>query len=237
MELTFEKDYTITLNFYDKNDLLTPTAILDLSQDVSGVHAEKLGCGFDPFYSRGMIWVVVRNYIEVVKPIKSLKKVKLRTFALKPQFVEMPRDVEFIDENGDVLYKVRMIWMILDFKNNVICDPSLAGKINIESSGLFEKRIRKVPVIEKSLLTYVGDHEVKYSQLDHNNHMNNSKYLDLFLDIYGDLVDSIKNYQIEYTKQCYYKEKISLFTYNKDTSYYLFGYKDNELRFYVKAEI
>ncbi len=236
MNEIYKRKYSITTNCFDKNDYIRPSSILDLGQHISGMHAEGLGCGFDAFIEKGRIWLVVRNYIEVVKPIKNLQYVNLITYALKPMFVEMPRDVEFYDDKGELLYKLRMIWMIFDYKNNEVMDPKVATIPYVNHNGLFNQRIKKLPPIDKNLLKYYGDHEVRYSELDHNNHMNNSKYLDLFIDIYEDKILDIKNYQIEYVKQCYYKEKISLFVYNIEKKYYLFGYNNNDLKFYIKAE-
>ena len=235
MNLKYEREYTITTNLLDKNDYLKPSSILDLCQHIAGEHADMLDCGFDPFIKKGYIWVVVRNFIEIVKQIKNLKKVRLVTYALNPQFVEMPRDVEIY--SGDtLLYKVRMVWVIIDIKNNTIVNPKEAPNFFIEGKGLFERRIKKLPTIDFNLLEFYRNQDITYSMLDHNGHMNNTRYLEIFLDKFKDNNGKyFLTYQVEYLKQCFENECLTTYSYEVENEKYLIGYKDNEIRFIIKG--
>ena len=70
--------------------------------------------------------------------------------------------------------------------------------------------------------------------LDHNGHLNNTRYLDFYLDVFKP-EKSPKILQVEYTKQSFLGDKLKLFEYENEDKKYLYGYKDDELRFYLEC--
>lgn len=235
MKNVFEKTYSITTNMLDKNDYLKPSSIVDLAQHAAGLHADLLKIGFNDFVGKGYYWVIVRNYFEILKYIKNPNEVKVVTYPLKSRFVEIPRDVEIFC-NGELIVKLRMIWMILDYVNKSIVGTDIVKDIYSDKPELFNERIRKLVVTNKEKLSFIKKQTVTYSMLDHNGHMNNTRYLDLFIDVFKEYDSkSITSIQIEYIRQCYLGEELSLYSYKEDTNCYLYGYSNNELRFYLKA--
>lgn len=235
MNEIYKKTFTLTKNLYDRTDTLKPSSIFDLSQEISGNHADILGCGFIDFISKGLIWVIVRNYVEFIKPIRHHSSLNLETYLLKPRFVEFPREVRFYDENNDLLAISKSIWMILDTKNFDIMTPDIFNNIDYSVvPTYFNNRLKKLPLIDKEKLSFNKEFYVTYSMLDHNGHLNNTHYLDFFLDVFMPSKD-IKSLQIEYVKQGFLGDKIALFTYKENGKDYLYGYKDKDLIFYMEV--
>ena len=80
METKYKKIYQITTNMMDCHDCLKMSTLLDIAQEVAGDHADELGCGFEVMIKQNLIWVIVRNYVEILKkPVnfKILKRLKL----------------------------------------------------------------------------------------------------------------------------------------------------------------
>lgn len=235
MNEVFSKKFTTTYNLFDKYDILKLTGMLDLSQEISSDHAAILGCGYDDLIKEDLIWVVVRTYVEIYKPIKYNEYITLKTYPLKPRFIEYNRDVVFYDENDEVVAIIKSIWMILNLKNFEIETPKLYENIDFSAvRPILDFRVKKLPVIDKNLLKFEKEVEVTYSMLDHNGHMNNTRYVDFFYDIYRPK-GLISKFQIEYIKQSFEGEKISLYSYVINEKHYLFGYNDNDLKFYLEA--
>ena len=129
MNEIFKKTFTLTNNLYDRTDTLKPSSIFDLSQEISGDHADILHCGFTEFIAKGYIWVIVRNYVEFIKPIKHVSSLDLETYLTKPRFVEYPREVCFYSKEGLVAI-TKSIWMILDYKTFNVVTPELFNDID-----------------------------------------------------------------------------------------------------------
>ncbi len=233
MQKTYRKTYQITTNMLDCHDCLKMSPLLDVAQEVAGDHAEELGCGFETMIKQDLIWVIVRNYVEIIKKPINFKEIEVVTYPLKPRFVEFNRETEFYHD-GELFAVSRSTWMVINIKDFSVKAPDFFKDFD-DDLGYFKRRIRKLPVIEKSQLQKVKEAEVLYSMLDHNGHMNNTKYVDFYLDIFRPEF-SVKTLQIEYIKQSFLDDKLSLYIKENEGKRYLSGYKDDELKFYMECE-
>ena len=233
MQKTYRKTYQITTNMLDCHDCLKMSTVLDVAQEVAGDHAEELGCGFETMIKQDLIWVIVRNYVEIIKKPINFKAIEVVTYPLKPRFVEFNRETEFY-HNGELFAVSRSTWMVINIKDFSVKAPDFFKGFD-DDLGYFKRRIRKLPVIEKSQLQKVKETDVLYSMLDHNRHMNNTKYVDFYLDIFRPEF-SVKTLQIEYIKQSFLDDKLSLYIKENEGKRYLSGYKDDELKFYMECE-
>ena len=233
MQKTYRKTYQITTNMLDCHDCLKMSTLLDVAQEVAGDHAEELGCGFETMIKQDLIWVIVRNYVEIIKKPINFKEIEVVTYPLKPRFVEFNRETEFY-HNGELFAVSRSTWMVINIKDFSVKAPDFFKGFD-DDLGYFKRRIRKLPVIEKSQLQKVKQVDVLYSMLDHNGHMNNTKYVDFYLDIFKPEF-SVKTMQIEYIKQSFLDDKLSLYIKENEGKRYLSGYKDDELKFYMECE-
>ena len=233
MQKTYRKTYQITTNMLDCHDCLKMSTLLDVAQEVAGDHAEELGCGFETMIKQDLIWVIVRNYVEIIKKPINFKEIEVITYPLKPRFVEFNRETEFYHD-GELFAVSRSTWMVINIKDFSVKAPDFFKGFD-DDLGYFKRRIRKLPVIEKSQLQKVKEVDVLYSMLDHNGHMNNTKYVDFYLDIFRPEF-SVKTLQIEYIKQSFLDDKLSLYIKENEGKRYLSGYKDDELKFYMECE-
>ena len=233
MQKTYRKTYQMTTNMLDCHDCLKMSTLLDVAQEVAGDHAEELGCGFETMIKQDLIWVIVRNYVEIIKKPINFKEIEVVTYPLKPRFVEFNRETEFYHD-GELFAVSRSTWMVINIKDFSVKAPDFFKGFD-DDLGYFKRRIRKLPVIEKSQLQKVKEVDVLYSMLDHNGHMNNTKYVDFYLDIFRPEF-SVKTLQIEYIKQSFLDDKLSLYIKENEGKRYLSGYKDDELKFYMECE-
>lgn len=233
MQKTYRKTYQITTNMLDCHDCLKMSTLLDVAQEVAGDHAEELGCGFETMIKQDLIWVIVRNYVEIIKKPINFKEIEVVTYPLKPRFVEFNRETEFYHD-GELFAASRSTWMVINIKDFSVKAPDFFKDFD-DDLGYFKRRIRKLPVIEKSQLQKVKEVDVLYSMLDHNGHTNNTKYVDFYLDIFRPEF-SVKTLQIEYIKQSFLDDKLSLYIKEHEGKRYLSGYKDDELKFYMECE-
>ena len=81
---------------------------------------------------------------------------------------------------------------------------------------------------------------VSYSDYDHYNHVNNTKYGDFLLDVFSpeELTNKvISTVQISYVKQCKYGEKLEFFKEQAENGFYIVeGRVDGETRIQLKIK-
>lgn len=230
-----KEEFSITTNLRDCYDDLKMSSILDLTQEIATHHANILHVGFDDFISKNLIWVIVRNKFEVVNDTHSLNKVKIKTYPLKNNLVEYPRDYEIYNENDELIIKGRSIWMIYDLKTKKVATPHL-DIYDEGREGVFINRLKRLAKPIKKDEEFVKDIIITQSLLDHNMHLNNSHCADLFIDLFNPKEDlKIVSFQIEYASQCFLNDLLSLYKYKIDNKYYIYAYKDDVLKFYFEV--
>ncbi len=237
MNESYERLFTLTNNLFDTTDHLKLSSILDFSQEISGNHADILGSGYDDFIKNNLIWIVARNHIKFIKPISYMHNLKVITQPLSQRFVEYPREVLIYDENNELLCVIKTVWMVLNNKTFSVETPYIYQNIDFNNINFYDdSRLRKLAQINKDNLKFERTIIVTYSMLDHNGHMNNTHYLDLYLDVFKKEND-IDSIQIEYVKQAFLNDNISIYSFRDDSFNYLYGYIENDLCFYIHAKI
>ena len=140
-ELT--ENFTITTNLRDCFDELKMSSILDLTQEIATHHADILHVGFNDFIKDNLIWVIVRNRFEIIKDISNLSNVTIKTYPLKNNLMEYPRDYEIYNGKNELIIKGRSIWMIYSLNKKNVATPHL--EIYEEGrKGVFENRLKRL---------------------------------------------------------------------------------------------
>lgn len=237
MNNIFNKTYTITTNYLDRYDDLTPMGLLDLFQDAAGRHAYQLSAGYDDMLALGYYWVIVRNEVEIIKETPFGHDVAITTWPLVPTRFYFDRMYELKDEAGETCVIARSRWLIIDEKHRRMQPSSvyhypLADFIDRQ---LFKEdfpSLINVPLSEDIVLSY----SVRQSDIDHNLHFNNARYAELVynaLDIKSK--NSIKHFYIYYHSECRLGDVIQLVKLAKEDEVYIAGYKEAQLVFTSKV--
>ena len=236
MDFKLKEKYIITTNDLDSYDFLKPSSILNYSQNVASKSASNLKFGFNDLIKKDLIWVVVRSYFKVYESLKELNEISVETYPLRNHLIEYPRNYIFYNEKNEKIIEGTSIWMIYSLKEKkVIIDKDMIFDDSLKP--LFNERIKKLPIIKANEDNYVKDVIITQSMIDHNNHLNNSHALDFYLDVFRPSKDDIiESFQIEYVKQVYLDELISLYKIKNEKENYLYAYRKNELVFYLMVK-
>lgn len=236
MKLIYEANYRMRTNDFTCYDLISPTSILDSCQDVAGTHASILGMGFDDMFKKGYYWVVSREKVTILNKIKPGSTIKVITWPEKKKGASFTRNYKILNENNEVAVLASSTWCVINTSTRRLeraRDVDYDGEINQE---IIYDKINKLD--EEIKIDNIYEHIVKFSDLDHNKHMNNSKYMDVFLDIMNLKENEIiKEFQLDFIHEA--KENdILIVKYNKINNKYNFaGYINNLLAIRCEVEI
>ena len=182
---TFEEFFRITTNMVDENDYLKLSSILDIAQNIAGDHATELKIGFNEFIKKDLIWVLIRNKVEIVKNIHDPKIIKAVTYPLKPRFIEYPREV-LLYVNDELICKIHQVWCIYNIKDNNVVSYKMDDYVSNHPS-LFDGRVKKL--ITSKDLTYI-----KASAQSNNNILGN--FVKTSVMVYGDNDLNLTEYKV-----------------------------------------
>lgn len=216
MENLYLKNFNLRTSDFDCHKKILPSAVLDLFQTVASEHAIALGCGFDALFAKNLLWVLVRTRFEIIKQPDMYQTVTVKTWPLAPSRIGFQREYLMEDENGNPLIKSSSDWVIIDStERKIVSATSVYPQMEHLVNKCFEDRSKKLPDFEVENTCF----EIcpKFSELDMNNHVNNTKYANFVLDALNpDANFEIGFFQIDYRHELKAGDSIKVFAKRED---------------------
>lgn len=214
----------------DANDRLKVNTILDYFQDAASNDAERLNFGYSNFVPRGLTWVLSWAKFEFIKYPKFIDEVKIQTWGKKQHKLYSIRDYLMFDSKDEIICRGTSAWLLLDSKS---LRPKILPQLfpEIKMHDLIEALI-DLPqkIIHTSQPVSIYSTQVRYSDIDLNQHANNASYIKFMLDCFDKEFHkehTIKSLVVSFSAESKYGDEIKLF---KGTE------KDNPLTHYIEAK-
>ncbi len=162
--------------------------LFDLFQDAAAEHASILGCGMDFLRRKGLIWVLSRISLEVIRMPKIGETVTVETYPSGVERLFALRQFTVTDADGNVLVRASSCWLLLSipgFRPRRI-EENLEMPLprNEDLPRHFAVPDRPVPLPEKVVELV---HTVRASQIDVNGHLNNAFFAAFVHDLAAEL--------------------------------------------------
>ena len=174
-------DFNVRERDVNLNDNIRPATVLDYFQDIAGMHATELGVGFKPMLDLKLYWVILYVEFERIGKNPSFgEKVRVNTWPKLQSKLEFEREYEIRDLNDNLLIKGISNWCVINSETRRL---ERAEKVKF-SGEYYDKSNYDIKCKRKLNLTPSDvikeyDYKVLMTDLDHNLHLNNARYLDL----------------------------------------------------------
>ena len=181
MEPIYTQSFEITGNCVDRYGRLKTSMILYFVQEVAGKHFDVISMDYDALASKGMIWAIIRQRVQITRLPSRGETIRLETWPMPTTRVAYPRSVVAYDEAGSEVFRSISIWVLMDIHSRSMILP---GKSGISVVGTLRGNELAVP---PSLTPRVLQNErcrpVCFTDLDRNGHMNNTRYMEWIDDL------------------------------------------------------
>jgi len=173
--MQYEKAYELRAADFDAFDRMHPASVLELLQDVAGIHANELGIGYHALIEKQTIWVLTKVRYRVVRQPRRYEQVVVRTWPLRPGRVSFRREYEMATPAGEVLLYGTSEWVVVHSEKRCVLPASdLYPSDEYRLDTQWEGRLAKVND------GISGDDgcvvRPAFTDLDINGHVNNAKY-------------------------------------------------------------
>ena len=181
MEPFYRQTFTLSDMEVDCFGRLKLSALLYFAQEVAGHHSELLGAGYDDLAQKGIFWAVTRHRVQISRlPIRG-ETITVETWPMPTTRVAYPRSMVAYDANGQELFRLISLWVLMDANTRAMVLP---GKSGVTVEGQLTGKELEVPrSLSPKDMTNKSFRTVTYSCLDRNGHMNNTRYLDWVDDL------------------------------------------------------
>ncbi|MBZ2175458.1 acyl-ACP thioesterase [Schnuerera sp. xch1] len=211
----YSKDYEVDVNHIDFKGKLKLSSLFQFFQDIAGLHAENLGMGLNTLQEKyGVLWVLVRMRVDIVRYPLWKEKIIIDTWPQEPNKVEFMRDFMVKDSQGNILAKAVSTWVIIDIKTRRLEKTKAIynGYPSIVNKRAIDCKLGKLK--PKGKLGMVYKRTVRYSDIDVNEHLNNSRYVDFIMDCFSlheHKRHSIKSIEVNYSNEASPGDTITLY--------------------------
>lgn len=209
--LTYEKKILIRSEQVDMTRKLRISELFRLMEEASIAHTEQLGCTREKTLDRGLLWVITRQQAEIDELPAYDEEITVRSWQGDMMHVFFPRFYE-IERAGKVLIRGQALWILIDEADRQMImpedydieipgrpgsddmllppvvmpkgfaeatagssDKSRAEDVSCGSRDLALSDAEQGLIIKEDLVT-------RFSQVDINGHMNNTRYFDIIDD-------------------------------------------------------
>ena len=201
MQAIFEKNFLVRTTDVDYADHCRPSAILGFFQEMAVDHAEDLNISRDYLLENyHAVWLLARLWYQLDRPLLVGEELTFRTWHRGPDKLYVYRDFQILSR-GQEIGRAVSVWIVADVDNRKILRPEHVE--NIVASPIPEQlpdRTLKL-IHSPKLLEPAYEKTVRWSDVDLNGHMNNTRYFDLAEDCMPDALraGSVREVSTEYT--------------------------------------
>lgn len=207
----FTKEFSVNTMVLNSNKRLGLVGLLGMLQDAAGLHADELGFGYEQMVISQTFWVLTRQNLVMDQWPLWGDTVRIVTWPRPLNGPIATRDFEIYV--GDRKYgECTTGWMILDGKTRKPSKQVIDGeRVQVRKDYALAINPTKVPFQEDARSIKIV--EVRNSDLDMNNHVNNTKYAQWILDAIP--LDkhrsmALTGYEINFLAETYLDDVITL---------------------------
>lgn len=224
------KDYEIRYTDTDFDDSLKLSSLLSLMEESACLSADELGFGYSDLQPKKLGFILVNWYVELFSPIKLGDIVSVHTWPIRPKKMIVFRDFELFVGNKKVGVATSR-WCVVDLNNFSMLpsDVAFPDKIEYNENRSVDGADFRLGAVTDSNVVY--SKTVSYSDYDHYNHANNTKYGDYVMDVFSP--DELKGknlarVKMTYVKQTKYGETLDFFKERTEQGYLVEGRVNGE---------
>lgn len=213
-DLTFNVERQISFDMLDCNRHLKPAEAMRLFGDAANADFADICCTHQQMVERGYYFIITRASCQLLKQPKDEERVTIRTWPHSVKGMQVARDFEVLDAEGEVIAQCESCYLIIDAK---------AGRpirvMNFPLLDMYEIE-REVAVEKRQRIRLTDDmHEVarikpRFSDLDANGHVTNTHYPTFAYDV---LPAEVRNrtwtgFQIEFAAEMHLGDEVVMHT-------------------------
>lgn len=204
MEPIYRKSFEISALHLDSNGRTKPSVLLFFAQEAACRHCDLLKLDWDTMAKQDLFWAIIRHRVVITRLPAEGETITVETWPMPTTRSAFPRATIGYDSNGKELFRTVALWVLMNTKTRTMVLPGKSGVV-------LEGIVRGIePELPSSILPKSWEHtlsrQVRYTELDRNGHVNNTRYLDWVCDLLPN--DFHREHPIREFTVCYLNEAL-----------------------------
>lgn len=181
-------------------------------QEVSSIQSEVFHIGKADTLDKDLHWVITRFNVEISRLPKYGEHIKVVTYPGTSNVLFFNRHFRILDEKDNVLVKACSVWCVIEDKTHMIKKDPFNGLVLPVSK--MEDELPLPGKVEYKEGKLIYKKTIRYSDIDLNSHLNNTRYIELIQDAFDiDFYKSHKlvNLTINYLSELKLNDEVSIY--------------------------
>lgn len=202
------KKYHIESSQSDNKDKIHLTYIFSFFEATAGEHSENIGFHYTDMRNKNETWILNRIALDINCLPNKYDNITIYTWQSKQSAVGFYREFLVLNENNETIIAARSFWSIMDLNSRAIIPSKqiIKSKENpfilpIKTTNTKLKSIKKILPEGDNKISY--KQLIGYSDLDANNHVNNTRYINMVINAvdFLNLGLDIESFEVNYTSE------------------------------------
>lgn len=207
----------------------------------AGFHADERGFGIATLNENHYTWVLSRLAIELDDMPRAYQKFSVQTWVENVYRLFTDRNFAILDAEGNPIGYARSVWAMISMETRKPADL-----LTLHGGGITgyvcekECPIDRPGRIKVGEGETVGEHQVRYSDIDLNGHVNSIKYIEHILDLFPMEMfreRSVRRFEMAYVAESYYGDRLTFCREQKSGNEYDIEVKKNGTEVVVRSKV
>lgn len=213
------------------------TSLLSYFEESAWRHAQNLGFGFYDAAINRNAWVLSRLRIDIFEYPKWGQDFRIKTWPLGVDKLFALRTANFLDMQGNIFASLTSLWLIIDIESR---RPQIPSRNPMLQGLNFSDEKNNIPWPEKLIPTsgykLINKYTTRYSDLDINGHINNTRYAEWICNILQN--KQVRNFEINFNHELLLNESVAMHQseINQNKQSFICKKTDNDKEIFI-AEI
>lgn len=233
----YQSTYKIDLADLTFTKEVNPASVLKNMEVLAEEHSELLGTGLDDALELGFFWILrSTKFVFYKSPILN-DIISVKTWPAGIDGLRILRRYEYRIKD-EIIGEAFNTWVTFDINTRklIVSDyyKNIIKSMPIKEEDFF--KLRKVTIPKDASFSY--QKEVRNSDIDMNNHLNNVKYAEIIYNAipHDILIDNhISEIQIDFMRESKLGDKINIFIKHQGNIIYINGKKEGHVSFRAKV--
>ena len=218
--MKYTDKHKVISQFTDKNGILKPGALIRYMQEAAANAMIADGPSYDELLERGLSFVLSKITVSIYADIYANDEIEVETWATESVRVSFNRAYRVL-RDGCVVAEAVSVWALLDISRGRLIKVTDAALGYREDAPLDLEVPSKIP-LPYDRLSLVGERRVCYSDVDRNNHMNNTVYADMLCDfVFRSEVGRVSRMSISFLAEAPFGQELKVYLASDDDTYYV----------------
>lgn len=210
----------------DLNRQMKIGAVLRYMQELSEMQLSRHNLNYERCYQMDMAFIATKIHVQMYAPLHLGQPFVMTTWHRGVKGAQFFRDYAIEDGQGNLIGEATSCWALIQISSGKILRPSEGPALEEVTNPDRAAATAAVPRLRLPQAFEEAERRVvRYSDLDYNQHLNNTVYADIVCDIVPGLLKGkrVSRFVISYLAENREGETLRLFHGQKDDDHYFWG--------------